>query len=274
MKDLKERMCFSTLGCPGWDFDTVLESGSRMGFAAVEIRGIKDQLDNGQLVELSPEHSGRTRMQLQKCQMSIVSLDTSVMLHAPELAARGVEEAKQTIDICRRMNIPYIRVFGDKIENQAEPSESIDMVIRGLEQICSYARQDVGVLLEIHGDFNTAEALAPILENFRDTPAFGLIWDVEHSFRNYGNSMKEFYNLIRPYIRHVHIKDCRMEQGKALPCLMGQGEIELPSLIRMLEEDGYPGMYSFEWEKRWHPLIEEPEVAFLHFVQYMYELDY
>jgi len=25
---------------------------------------------------------------------------------------------------------------------------------------------------------------------------------------------------------------------------------------------GYKGFYSFEWEKRWHPEIEEPEVAF------------
>src|SRR5438552_1683679 len=30
----------------------------------------------------------------------------------------------------------------------------------------------------------------------------------------------------------------------------------------MLAHIGYRGFYSFEWEKRWHPEIEEPEVAF------------
>jgi len=27
----------------------------------------------------------------------------------------------------------------------------------------------------------------------------------------------------------------------------------------------YGGFYNFEWEKRWHPEIEEPEVAFPQF---------
>jgi predicted xylose isomerase-like sugar epimerase len=31
--------------------------------------------------------------------------------------------------------------------------------------------------------------------------------------------------------------------------------------IETLAKAGYRGYYSFEWEKRWHPDIEEPEVA-------------
>ena len=30
----------------------------------------------------------------------------------------------------------------------------------------------------------------------------------------------------------------------------------------MLAGAGYEGFYCFEWEKKWHPEIEEPEVAF------------
>ncbi len=32
--------------------------------------------------------------------------------------------------------------------------------------------------------------------------------------------------------------------------------------IAALAKIGYRGFYSFEWEKRWHAEIEEPEVAF------------
>ncbi len=31
--------------------------------------------------------------------------------------------------------------------------------------------------------------------------------------------------------------------------------------IAALAKIGYRGFYSFEWEKRWHPEIEEPDVA-------------
>ncbi|HEY5906652.1 MAG TPA: sugar phosphate isomerase/epimerase, partial [Vicinamibacteria bacterium] len=33
-------LAFSTLGCPGWDLAKILEQGQRLGYAAVELRGI------------------------------------------------------------------------------------------------------------------------------------------------------------------------------------------------------------------------------------------
>jgi len=35
--------------------------------------------------------------------------------------------------------------------------------------------------------------------------------------------------------------------------------------IEALVKIGYRGYYSFEWEKRWHPDIAEPEVAIAQF---------
>lgn len=32
-------------------------------------------------------------------------------------------------------------------------------------------------------------------------------------------------------------------------------------LLQLLDGGGYAGWISVEWEKRWHPEIEEPEVA-------------
>jgi hypothetical protein len=32
-----------------------------------------------------------------------------------------------------------------------------------------------------------------------------------------------------------------------------------------LVKTGYRGYFNFEWEKRWHPEIEEPEVAIRHY---------
>ena len=37
--------------------------------------------------------------------------------------------------------------------------------------------------------------------------------------------------------------------------------------MQILAKAGYKGDYSFEWEKRWHPEIPEPEVAFPHYAR-------
>jgi hypothetical protein len=44
--------------------------------------------------------------------------------------------------------------------------------------------------------------------------------------------------------------------------LLGEGDIPVLDGLRHLQESGYDGCISVEWEKKWHPEIAEPEVAF------------
>jgi fatty-acyl-CoA synthase len=43
--------------------------------------------------------------------------------------------------------------------------------------------------------------------------------------------------------------------------LLGEGEVPVREMLGLLAAGGYPGWISVEWEKRWHPEIEPPEVA-------------
>ena len=38
-------IAFSTLGCPAWSWKTILESADRLGYAAIELRGIAGEMD-------------------------------------------------------------------------------------------------------------------------------------------------------------------------------------------------------------------------------------
>ena len=41
--------------------------------------------------------------------------------------------------------------------------------------------------------------------------------------------------------------------------------------MKVLWPGGYKGYYSFEWEKKWHPDIDEPEVAIPQYAKVMRE---
>jgi len=43
--------------------------------------------------------------------------------------------------------------------------------------------------------------------------------------------------------------------------LTGRGTVPVRRQVEELTKIGYSGYYSFEWEKVWHPDIEEPEIA-------------
>ena len=49
------------------------------------------------------------------------------------------------------------------------------------------------------------------------------------------------------------------------------GEVPVKEQVAVLAKNGYKGFYCFEWEKKWHPEIEEPEVAFPHYAKTMAE---
>ena len=44
--------------------------------------------------------------------------------------------------------------------------------------------------------------------------------------------------------------------------LLGTGTVGVQAIVKALVQGGYKGLFGLEWEKVWHPDIDEPEVAF------------
>jgi sugar phosphate isomerase/epimerase len=60
----------------------------------------------------------------------------------------------------------------------------------------------------------------------------------------------------------AQVKDARRTaDGDWQLVLLGAGEVPVAEMLGLLQAAGYPHWISVEWEKRWHPGIEEPEVA-------------
>ena len=53
--------------------------------------------------------------------------------------------------------------------------------------------------------------------------------------------------------------------------LTGEGTVPVRETVGVLARGGYEGDYCFEWEKAWHPELQEPEVALPHYARVMRE---
>jgi sugar phosphate isomerase/epimerase len=257
------KISFSTLGCPTWSWEQILHFAEEQAFDGIEIRGIQENLSAGSVDTVLTEQEGFTKAFLQKTFIKLVCLDTSIALHDRTNWPKSMKEFTQSLQTCASFQIPAIRVFGNKIEG-TEPRKVINRVIDGLHELCALS-QGPSVLLENHGDFSTIETLAPIVSEMQE-PNFGIIWDVEHSDTVYGDAYGRFYDVIASKIKHVHIKDQHRNNGL---CLVGEGDIPLTKIIRQLTGDGYDGYYSLEWEKRWKPELEEPQIAIASYARWM-----
>jgi sugar phosphate isomerase/epimerase len=260
-------LSFSTLGCPKWSWQQVLSFASANGYAAIELRGIQDTIDLWKLPEFQPGRVSETRREIAGRGLSIAGLGASTNLHEMEPAKHASElaQARTFIDLASLLGTPYVRVFGNKYVAGVPREAMIAHVAAGLRTLGDYAREkNVVVLLESHGDFVDSPTLLELMQR-ADSPAVAMLWDAHHTFVLGKESPETTVRHLGRYIRHVHLKDSIPAEKDRRYVLTGTGEVPIRRQVEALARMGYRGYYSFEWEKRWHPEIEEPEVAFAQF---------
>jgi len=267
------KLAISTLGCPDWTFEQILTTFEALGIEGIEVRGIEGIVEPDQIPYFSEEQKEETLARVASHHLKLIGFGTSASFHDPVKQPDNIAACKTAIDVCERMGIPAIRVFGNNVPNDDTREEVLTRIGEGIREVCRYANgKGVYVNLEIHGGVNTVENVKPVLEIAGKEPSFGIIWDVAHSDRGVGDNYEEFYRVIKPYLRHVHLKDHTRpgaQPGKLVN--IGKGDIPLKGIINLLEKEGYDGYYSFEWEKRWHPELDDPSVAFPEFAAFMKE---
>jgi sugar phosphate isomerase/epimerase len=262
-------IAFSTLGCPGGTWKQILETADRLGYAALELRGIAGEMDLPKVPELSGTRLAGTKKDLAALGIVVSDLGASARMHEKDPATREkqLDEGRRFIDLAQAMEVRYVRMFGDRIP-EGEPKEDVmKRVVEGFQQMAAYARPaGVTVLIESHGDFTRSPDLEEILTRV-GSPQFALLWDAHHSYVAGREQPKDTYAKLGKWVRHTHLKDSKPEGADRRYTLVGKGEVPVKEQVRVLASSGYGGYYCFEWEKKWHPEIEEPEVAFPHYAK-------
>ena len=258
---------FSTLGCPRWDWRQVLDFAAGHDFAAVELRGLQTQMDLTQVPEFAPARLAEAKRQLAEHGLVVSCLGSSANMHDMDAAkhAAQLDDARRFIDLAQALGAPYVRVFGNKYVAGVSREAMLAHIARGLHELGEYARgKGVAVLIESHGDFTDSPALLEILQR-TDSPGAGLLWDAHHTFVSGKEAPEDTVRQVGRYIRHTHLKDSVPVGNDRRYVLTGTGEVPVRRQVEALARTGYGGYFSFEWEKRWHPEIDEPEVAIAQF---------
>ena len=275
------KIAFTTLGCPDWTLAQIITAAHDLHYDGIELRFIAGNLDLLNVPELSASMRADTLQRLRNAQLEICCLDTSVRFETPDAREleKQISDGMAYVEFAHALHAPFIRVFGDKFD-AASRERVIGQVITGLQRLGAHAQgTNVTVLLESHGDFAQSDLLPDVMERVA-SPHVGILWDTHHPWRFNGEQPQDTVAKIGPWIRHTHWKDSRTRPAtEANPppgnfgyVLFGTGEFPVSNFLTTLKTIGYDGWLSLEWEKKWHPTIEEPEVAFPQFIAKLKEL--
>jgi sugar phosphate isomerase/epimerase len=254
-------LAFSTLGCPKWTWQQILDFASEHGFAAVELRGLMGEMNLPVRPEFAPDKIPAAKRDVAAHGLKIASVSSSAAMHEadPEKRAQQLSDAKKFIDLASALGAPYVRVFGNEIKGPKE--EVLARVVAGLHELGEYAGpKNVTVIIESHGDFTDSPTLKEILTR-ANSDHVALLWDAHHTFAD-GHEEPEFtVAQLGKWIRHTHLKDSVPGEKERQYVLTGKGDMPVKRQIEALVKINYKGFYCFEWEKAWHPELLEPEVA-------------
>jgi sugar phosphate isomerase/epimerase len=268
-KNYVPKLSFSTLGCPDWNLDQIIYFAKENKYQGVEIRGIQRQLDLLKTNDFKDDTNIKASLQkFSKNSLKVVDLGSSANMHFkdPEQKQKNLDETKNFIRLAHQLECPYLRVFPEKFPAELSKQQAIEVISGNLHDAAVYAQNyGVTVLMETHGDVVHSDDILNIMQQ-TNHPNAGLVWDVINMWRLVKEPVADVYLKIKKYIRHVHVKDAGSD-GKDV--IVGSGVSPIFEAIDLLANDNFPGYFSFEWEKLWHPDLEEPEIALATYVPAM-----
>ncbi|MEO8762764.1 MAG: sugar phosphate isomerase/epimerase family protein [Ginsengibacter sp.] len=272
-KKYRPLLSFSTLGCPGWTFEQILNFADENGYDGIELRGILRQLDLTKCPEFnSKENILSTLNLIKQKKVKIIDLGSSASMHYAEPAARkkNLDEAKEFIQLAGQIGCPNIRLFPKDFPKDQEKNETIDLIVKGLQELAVYANNaGVTVLLITYGTaVDSTDTIEKIMRAV-DHPNVGIGWDVASMWFATKESPVEVYKRLKKYIRIIHVKDLKLVNGEEQGALLGRGDTPIFETMDAMAKDGFNGYYSFEWEKYWQPDILEPEIALTDYAKVM-----
>jgi sugar phosphate isomerase/epimerase len=249
------RIAFSTLAFPDATLASAVSLGRRWGYTGVELR-----LIDGELID--PQMPANARAQVKRtvteAGLPVVAVDSSIRLTGDDPGP----DLRRFLELASDWEAPLVRVFGGALAaDRTERQEQLRAAAGVLEASVPLAqRLGVAIGVETHDDFSASSVVASLLA-MADPEWVGAVWDSHHPHRM-GESPADVYANLGRRILLAQVKDARRTpDGDWELVLLGEGEVPVRQMLRLLASGGYQGWISVEWEKRWHPEIAEPEVA-------------
>jgi sugar phosphate isomerase/epimerase len=243
------------------DFEHALDVMAEYNVRGAELRG----LWGTNIADLSAEQIRRAKDAL--AVRSIVAVGLSTPFYKCELEtdapsvhgamhlarARGIQEQmdllRRCIEIGREFDTNLIRVFSFWRRGELTPEIEKRIVDSFEEPIRIAEAMDATLAMEnehacwLGTGAETARVLAA-----HDSPRLRACWDPGNAYMAGETPYPSGYDAIRPYLKHVHVKDGIRHAPGETPewSVVGEGDVDYRGQFDALRRDGYAGWVSLE----------------------------
>ena len=224
------------------ELDLQLAAIREWGLSHIELRAA----DGVNVSDFSTEKIKEVKNKLAGAGVSVSSIGSPIgKIGMEEDFAPHLEKLKRTLEIQKELGAPYLRMFSFYIPQGRAPEDFREEVLDRVGRMAEEAAAWDSVLLHenekgIYGD--NAPRCKELLEAFYG-PHFKAVFDFAN-FVQVGQQTLPAYELLKPYVEYVHVKDAQWGTGAVVPA--GQGDGHVKDILADLIGGGWKGFLSLE----------------------------
>ncbi len=249
-------LSFSTRGWRDFPWDQQVRDASEFGFQGIEVYQLQEN-------ELLTNRSGafhkyrqqETLRSLRAARLQIPCFDTSADISDSGL---DLQPLMALLETAGQMHVPYVSVSA-KHDYEDQIRSSLDVLLPAAEA------QHVCLLMKTTGLYSDTSRLRTLMDSYA-CDEFAALWDMHHPYRDCHETPDTTIRNLGAYVRHVHLRDSNDDSSYNL---IGEGTLPVSDMMRALSSIDYDGFISLEWKPEWMEDLNEREIIFPHFVNYM-----
>ncbi len=243
----------------GPDLDTQIRATKELGWAAIEMRGVRvPGFETANLHDIPDAAFDLVAAGLTEAGVRVNSLGSAIANGAKDIcnpADEDLASARRGAVRGRQLGAEFIRVMSYPVGNP--PGVLAEERFRRLREVVSiFADSGVTVVHENCGNYG-AMGVSYSLRLLEEVPGLKLVYDMGNtvSDRDYDQpephprqSAWDFYQGVKDHIAYVHIKDARWdeENSRKVHTFPGEGEADVRRIVADLLGNGYAGGLSIE----------------------------
>ena len=252
-------LSFSTRGWQSISWEENLSTALTMRFGGIELYNVhKSQALLGRGGPLHKYNTAATVRALHEKELKIPCLDTSWDISAEE----DLSVIRSVMEIAHDIQCPNVAVTA-----QFDREDRVRENLAVLQPVA--ATLGVCLLLKTSGIYADTARLRALLDEFA-CDELGALWDIHHTYRDFGESGDATIKNLGAYVRHVHLRDSDDDKSYNL---IGEGTLPVASMMRALGSVDYDGFISIEWKPEWMEDLTDREIIYPHFVNYMHRFE-
>ncbi len=223
-------------------FDEQLHAVKEFGLSYIELRAA----DGVNVSDFTPEKLREVREKLDHAGISVSSIGSPIgKIGIDDDFSAHMEKFKRTLEIQKGLNAPYLRMFSFYLPKDRRPEDFREQVLDRVGTLAEEAARWESVLLHenekgIYGD--TAPRCLDLMQELSG-PYFKAVFDFAN-FVEVGQETWAAYELLRPYMEYVHVKDVISAEKRVVPA--GQGDGRVGDILTDLLHGGWRGFLSLE----------------------------